>query len=156
MIYKSNIKYFIIAWFIIINGEHLLDLICGLPTKDIVHEIIVKYSFSNLPWVIGMTVIYLIIAGAFCNEVIETEDSYIVKCMLGLITYTFLKKEIRSTYSDLHLLTPTTPHIVSNEHIKITNGRKTSIIYPIGTRSFKQLSVELEKIKTREPVTGDV
>ena len=140
MKYKSNSIFFIALIFIAIHGPFVLDFLYGYPLEETMKELVEMYSFPNLAWVIGGWVILLTVVGGFCKEVIETEHTFIVKGMLGLINYTYNKKNMIALHLDQNS---------KSEHIKMKEGKKTSIIYPVGTRKFYQLTDTLTNSITR-------
>ena len=89
----------------------------------------------------------LIVLGIYCKKVTETEDSFIVSFLYGLRRKVFLKNELFTKYSDSTLINPAEPFIVSNEHIKLEDKEKESIIYPMGTFKFEKLKIKLQKLK---------
>ena len=83
--------------------------------------------------------------GILSKEVNESDEKYLVSYMYGIIEKEFIKSELFSNYSDSNLVCPSGPILVSNEHIKLNDGHKKTIIYPIGTSDFEKLTIRLKK-----------
>lgn len=101
-----------------------------------------KIFFYNL---IYWPIILLPFVGIFCKKVIETDESFYISYMFGLLKKEFKKADLLSKYSDETLFVPSPSLIVSNKHIKFKDEDKTCIIYPFGTSKFKTLRIRLEK-----------
>jgi hypothetical protein len=110
----------------------------------------------NKAFIVGLifwSLMPLPIVGILSKEVIETEDSYNISYMFGLLKKVFKKAELLSKHSDGTLFVPGNCIVVSNKHIKFKDNNKSCIIYPIGTSKFETLKIRLEK-QNREQEMG--
>ena len=96
--------------------------------------------------IIYWPIIAIPLVGLFCKKVIETQESFTVYAMFGLLKKEFIKSAFDSEHTDKSLLVPGERfHIVSNRHIKFQDKEKSCIVYPIGTGKFETLKIRLEK-----------
>ena len=130
-------------------GHLFVELYAGLPFSETSFSEF--FSTEGLHIKLPMLVILSTIIGGFCKEIIEEENTIVVKGMLGLINYTYHKNEIIWTYTDKHILNPAgSPGSISNEHILLKDKKHKSIIYPIGTHKFDELKERLTAIQREQ------
>ena len=138
-VYKSNA-----AWCLL--GSVLISFLVPLNdyytnesgTYPTIQDSIISMLFLNL---LGIPFI-----GAFCKTVIEDKDGFEVHYMFGFQKKWFGKDFLTFNHSKESLLFPEATHRVSNEHIKFWDGGKSTIIYPMGTANFQQLSQRVKAL----------
>ena len=92
---------------------------------------------------------FTLFMGGLNRTVYITEKQVTVKYMLGALKKTFEITDLQYIYSNDVLYNPSGPALY-NEHIKLFNNHKSTIIYACGTSKFESLLEEIQKI-AREP-----
>lgn len=137
MKYKSKEKINIIWLFGVSTFLFILDSGFEFHLSDITTIHVLFLSISVL--------LAFTFNGVLSKEVDESENTFSVKYMYGLLKKDFSKKDLFSKHTDSSLICPGGPYMVSNVHIKLNDGKRTTIIYPFGTSNFQDLAISLKK-----------
>ena len=131
---------YLIMLFVFVVGSTIFNLATNETTVQDIIDVLLEMITNPIRTLLVASPIFILI-GALCKEVRICKDRYIIVCMFGLIKQEFLKENIKKHYNDSRLITPTAPYTVSNQHIKISDGKKSAIIYTQGTSDFDSLNI---------------